>query len=73
LIDKVSVWLRDAKHEVPDHFALCLKFANNESWPKRKVIEPVSLPEVNDPLSEEEQRERMAEMHRKLNGAFTSS
>ena len=73
LINKVSVWIHGAKGVVPDHYGLCVKFAEKDEWPKRKVIEPVSLPEVNDPLSEEEQKERMAEMHRKLGSAFTPS
>lgn len=71
LINKVSRWLRGAKNEVPDHYGLCLKFAENEKWPRRKVIEPAELPEVTDPLGEEEQREKVAEMRAKLNGAFS--
>ena len=70
LIDRVSLWLRSAKNEVPDHYALCVKFANNDSWPKRKVIEPVTLPEVTDPLTEEEQEERMSQMRQTLGGMF---
>ena len=68
LIDKVSVWIRDAKYEVPDHYGLCIKFANNENWPKRKVIEPVSLPEVTDPLTPEEQAEMTARMRSVIGG-----
>ena len=70
LIDKVSVWLRGASNEVPDHYALCIKFATNDAWPKRKVIEPVELYEVQDPLSEEEQDEKVAEMRARLNKAI---
>lgn len=70
LLDKVSLWLRDAKHDVPDHYALCVKFATNDKWPKRKVIPPVEVYEVQDPLSEEEQEERVAEMRARLNKAI---
>ena len=70
LIDKVSMWLRTAKNDVPDHYALCVKFADNDKWPKRKVIEPAELPKVEDPLSEEEQAERMSKMKAQLGGMF---
>lgn len=70
LIDKVSLWLRGAEHDVPDHYALCIRFADNDEWPKRKVIEPVEIPKVEDPLSEEEQAERMAQMKKALGGMF---
>lgn len=70
LIDKVSVWLRNAKNPVPDHYALCLTFADNEEWPRRKVIEPVQLPEVTDPLDPDEQDRKVAEMRARLNGAI---
>jgi len=70
LIDKVSLWLRDAKHSVPDHYALCVKFATNDKWPKRKVIEPVELYEPVDPLSEDEQAEAVAQMKAKVGGLF---
>ena len=70
LIDKVSLWLRGAEHDVPDHYALCIRFADNDEWPKRKVIEPVEIPKVEDPLSEEEQAERMAQMKKTLGGMF---
>ena len=70
LIDKVSVWIRDAKYEVPDHYGLCIKFANNEDWPKRKVIEPVSLPEVLDPLPDDEHDAKVAELKATLGGMF---
>jgi hypothetical protein len=62
LIEKVSMWLRTAKNDVPDHFALCVKFAERDEWPKRKVIEPASLPEVNDPIDPEEQEKLVAHM-----------
>ena len=71
LINKVSVWLRT--HEAEDHFALCIKFAENDDWPRRKKIEPVKPIEVEDPLSEEEQEEKMTEMRAKIVGAFPSS
>jgi len=72
LIDKVSLWLRSAKNPVPDHYALCVKFANNDQWPKRKIIEPVEEIIVEDPLSEEEQERRVADMKLRINGAFAS-
>lgn len=70
LIEKVSIWLRSAKNNVPDHYALCVKFASNDKWPRRKVIEPVEPIVVTDPISDEEQAERMAEMRSKLGGMF---
>ena len=70
LIDKVSTWLRGAEYDVPDHYALCIRFADNDEWPKRKVIEPVELPKVEDPLTEEEQAERMSQMKKVLGGMF---
>lgn len=71
LIEKVSVWLRSAKNDVPDHYGLCLKFAANDDWPKRRRIEPVEPIKVTDPLSEEEQREKVVEMKARLNKAFS--
>ena len=68
LINKVSVWLRT--HDHPDHFALCITFAENDNWPRRKVIEPAELPEVLDPLTEEEQERKVAEMRARINKAF---
>ena len=44
LIDRVSAWIRNAKNTVPDHYGMCIKFAERDKWPKRKVIEPASLP-----------------------------
>lgn len=70
LIDKVSVWIRGAANEIPDHYALCVKFATNDNWPKRKAIEPVEPIIVEDPLTEEEQEKRMAEMRARLNDAL---
>lgn len=72
LIDKVSLWLRTAKNDVPDHYGLCLKFAANDDWPKRRVIEPVRPIIVEDPLSEEEQQRKVADMRARLNGAIKS-
>ena len=72
LIDKVSLWLRTAKNDVPDHYGLCLKFAANDEWPKRRVIEPVRPIIVEDPLSEEEQQRKVADMRARLNGAIKS-
>ena len=70
LIDKVSTWIKNAKGPVPDHFDLCVKFAINESWPKRKVIEPVRPIEVTDPLEPGEQQRKVAEMRARLNGVI---
>jgi len=68
LINKVSIWLRT--HDAPDHYALCVKFAENDQWPKRKVIEPVELYEPVDPLSDEEQAEAVAHMKATVGGLF---
>ena len=70
LIDKVSLWLRSAKNDVPDHYGLCVKFATNDEWPKRRQIEPVRPIIVEDPLSEEEQERKVADMRARLNGAL---
>ena len=70
LIDKVSMWLRTAKSDVPDHYALCVKFADNDKWPKKKKIEPAELPEVLDPLPEEEHDAKVSELKKTLNGMF---
>ena len=72
LIDKVSLWLRSAKNPVDDQYALCIKFANNDQWPKRRpreIIEPVR---AKDPLDPEEQERIVAEMKDIVNGAFSS-
>ena len=72
LIEKVSIWLRSAKNPVPDHYALCVKFATNDQWPKRRVIEPVEEIVVEDPPTDEERERMVAEMRDRLNGAFAS-
>ena len=72
LIDKVSLWLRSAKNPVEDHYALCIKFATNDQWPKRKVIEPVKPIVVQDPLDPEEQERVVADLKDRINGAFAS-
>lgn len=68
LIDKVSVWIRNAKGVVPDHYGMCIKFAERDEWPRRKVIEPASLPEVLDPLDPEEHEAQMAHMREIVGG-----
>lgn len=73
LIEKVSIWLRSAKNDVPDHYALCVKFATNDDWPKRKVIEPPEPIVLQDPLNEEEQERMVAQMRKRVNGMFTGS
>lgn len=40
LIDKVSRWLPNAKHDVPDHYEAILSFANKSGWSKRRVLKP---------------------------------
>ena len=70
LIDEVSDWIHNAKNHVPDHYGLCVRWAKNAGWPKRRKIEPVKPIIVEDPLSEEEQREKVADMRARLNGAF---
>lgn len=72
LIEKVSVWLRTAKRDVPDHYALCVKFASNDKWPKRRQIEPVELPRVEDPISDEDRERMIAQMKAGVNAAFSS-
>ena len=72
LIDKVSVWLRSAENPVPDHYGLCVRFADREGWPRRRKIEPVEEITVEDPLSDDEQREKILEMRARVNGAFAS-
>ena len=72
LIDKVSIWIRGAKSEVPDHYGLCVKFAANDKWPRRKEYVPPELPKVEDPLSDEEQAELTAQMKQKLGGMFNA-
>jgi len=72
LIEKVSIWLRSAKNPVPDHYALCVKFATNDQWPKRRVIEPGEEIVIQDPISEEDQERMVADMKNRINGAFAS-
>ena len=73
LIEKVSIWLRSAKNDVPDHYALCVKFATNDDWPKRRQIEPSEPIVITDPLNEEEQERMVAQMRERVNGMFSSS
>lgn len=72
LIDKVSKWLTGAKNPVPDHYELCETFATNESWPKRRRIEPVEPIIVTDPLEPDEQERKVAEMRARV-GAVTKT
>ena len=72
IINKVSVWLSGATNDVPDHYGLCIKFATNDRWPRRKIIEPVEPIRVEDPLSEEEQERKVADMRARLKGAIKS-
>lgn len=74
LINKVSAWLPNrAKRNDYDHYSLCLKFADNDQWPKREKHEPYEPPKVTDPISEEEQKKLMAEMKGKLTGIFSEN
>ena len=70
LINKVSVWLRQTGNEVEDHYALCLKFAESDDWPKRRRIEPVEQIEVTDPIAPEEQEAMVRDMKKRLGGLF---
>ena len=72
LINEVSDWIHNAKNHVPDHYGLCVRWAKNANWPKRRKIEPVKPIIVEDPLTEEEQREKVADMRARLNGAIIS-
>ena len=72
LIDEVSDWIHNAKNHVPDHYGLCVRWAKNAGWPKRRKIEPVKPIIVEDPLTEDEQREKVADMRARLNGAIKS-
>ena len=70
LIEKVSVWLRGAKNEVPDHYALCVKFANNDNWPKRKKTKKDEPIRIENPLSDEEREAMILDMKKRLNGVI---
>ena len=69
LIDKVSLWLAGAKNDVPDHYALCLKFAANSNWTKKRKIKPPP-PEreiaPEDMPTDEERAEMVANINRKI-------
>lgn len=69
LIDKVSLWLPDNPRK--SHFAICLKFAKNDNWPKtpRKYTGPEKDPIVDD-LSQEEKSDKIQEMRERLLGMF---
>ena len=69
LIDKVSLWLPD--HPRPNHYAICLKFARNDDWPKtpKKYTGPEKAPIVDD-LSQEEKSDKIQEMRQRLLGMF---
>ena len=72
LIDKVSLWLRSAKNPVDDHYALCVKFATNDQWPKRRTREIIEPVRAKDPLDPEEQERMVEELKNSINGAFAS-
>ena len=72
LINEVSEWISGAKNNVPDHYHFCLRWAKKANWPKRRKIEPVKPIIVEDPLTDEEQREKVADMRARLNGAIIS-
>lgn len=69
LIDKVSLWLPDNPRQ--NHFAICLKFARNDDWPKtpKKYTGPEKDPIVDD-LSQEEKSDKIQEMRQRLLGMF---
>ena len=74
LINKVSLWLPD--HERNNHYAVCLKFAQADNWPKAKQEQDTALLEAEArEMSEEEQAEAdrvraevMQQIHRDRSG-----
>lgn len=70
LIDKVSAWLPNAKTDQHDHYALCIKFAQNDDWPKKPKEEPPEPEAPKDLLSPEEQREAVRIMRETLNNSL---
>ncbi len=69
LIDRVSRWLPNAKHDVPDHYEAILNFANRSNWSKKRILKPPPPEREIDPedmLSEEEQAEMVANLKRKI-------
>ena len=60
LIDKVSLWLPNAKKKQKNHYALVLKFAQNDSWPKKPPPEPAPEPKIKGEPCPEEIRAKMS-------------
>lgn len=71
LIDKVSAWLPNAKTEQHDHYALCIRFAQNDDWPKKPKPKPEPIERPREaPLSEEERLSNIEKLRTTLNNAF---
>ena len=69
LIDRVSRWLPNAKHNVPDHYEAILNYANKSNWSKKRILKPPPPEREIDPeemLTEEEQAELVANLKRKI-------
>ncbi len=69
LIDRVSRWLPNAKHNVPDHYEAILNYANKSNWSKKRILKPPPPEREIDPeemLTEEEQAEMVASLKRKI-------
>ena len=60
LIDKVSLWLPNAKKKQKNHYALVLKFAQNDNWPKKPPPEPEPEPKIKGEPCPEEIRAKMS-------------
>ena len=67
LIDKVSNWLVNAKHGVPDHMSLIYKFATNDNWPKKPARKPPDPePEIEAVPMPEDIKKKAAGWNRSL-------
>ena len=72
LIDNVSLWLPD--HPRSNHYAVCLTFAKNGNWPKKKKPKvPEQKPDPEDnPMTEEEKAAAVEALKKKLGGGFNA-
>ena len=69
LIDRVSRWLPNAKHNVPDHYEAILNFATKSGWSKKRIPKPPPPEREIDPAdmpTVEEQAELVANLKRKI-------
>lgn len=64
LIDKVSLWLPDNPRS--NHYAVCLKFAETDNWPKKKTP---AIQEFEEPTEKSEMPE---ELRAKIKGMVKS-